>query len=97
MIAPATFDAKSPERIECNYDHAYLDAVHDRDLRSWRDAWFRDNVERFHDIFLPYVNLPDFPLLEELPINADDLVRTRLRNLSINTGDPRYAQDASGY
>ena len=88
MIAPKDFDSTAQQRILCNYEQAYLDSVHDRDLRTWRDAWFRDNVERFPDIFLPYVNLPDFPTLEELPISTEELVRTRLRNLSRNTNAP---------
>ena len=88
MIAPKEFDIDDPQRILCNYDQAYLDSVHDRDLRTWRDAWFRDNVERFPDLFLPYVNLPEFPRLEELPIGTEELIRTRLRNLSRNTNAP---------
>jgi hypothetical protein len=84
MIAPLDF-ADDSNKIECNYEEAYLETIHDRDLNVWKEAWIRDfqDTQQFPIIFEYLVNLPALPNLEELASRGQYLsyrTRNRLAN-----------------
>ena len=97
MIAPRGGFAP-PNRIECNFDDAYLDTIHDRDLRDWEDAWQRDfaHTQAFPDIFKILTNIPNIGRLEEVA-SRDEYLAIRARNSLALQGNEVTGADVYGY